>query len=321
MCPNIRKGSVLERLAIPPVAVFLFNRPEVASQMLRAVEQAKPEKLYVVVDGPRENHPDDVEKIQEVLKLVGSIEWGCQVLINKSEVNLGLSRRIVSGIDWVFAKETRAIFLEDDCVGTEDFFRFCAEMLERYADDPRVGSVSGSYLGMRPAGPANSYHFNSYSYIWGWATWARAWKDFGKREVAWGHLSKSQINKLLRKSAPFFWQRLFWKKLITTSAFQELWDFQWVVTQWINSRLSVEPNVNLIRNIGFGQGATHTKEDEDPLGKVPTGQLSYPLIDPPLVEPSSSAMKSSLKLFRISNLTRKFPRIARLVVRIIWPTT
>jgi hypothetical protein len=307
----------MEKIATPPVAVFLFNRPGVAAQMLRAVEKAGPEKLYVVVDGPRENHPDDVDKIQEVLNVVSSINWNCEVVLNTSETNLGLYKRVVSGIDWVFETETRAIFLEDDCVGTEDFFRFCAEMLERYADDPRVGSVSGSYLGIRPAGPRNSYHFNSYSYIWGWATWARAWKAFGTREVSWSQLSDAQKDKLFRNSAPFLWQRLFWKKLVKTRAFDENWDFQWVVTQWIHSRLSVEPNVNLVRNIGFGQGATHTKETGDILGRVPVGKLSFPLVPPAVVSRDLRAMRNIQILFRASNVSRSSKFLSDLASRFL----
>jgi hypothetical protein len=222
----------------------------------------------------------------------------------------------VSGIDWVFETETRAIFLEDDCVGTEDFFRFCAEMLDKYADDPRVGSVSGSYLGIGPAGPTNSYHFNSYPYIWGWATWAGAWKDFGSREASWSQLSNSQKNELFRNSAPFLGQRLFWKKLVKTKAFDENWDFQWVVTQWMNSRLSVEPNVNLVRNIGFGEGATHTQETEDILGKVPVGKLSFPLEHPASVNRDLAAMRSIQTLFRMSNLTRNSPILSKFASKI-----
>jgi hypothetical protein len=310
-------GRVLDKIAVPAVAVIVFNRPEVAAQMLKAVEQAKPKKLYVIVDGPREHYPDDLLKVQQVLDLVNSIKWDCEVLINKSETNLGLSKRIVSGIDWVFETETKAIILEDDCVGNQDFFRFCAEMLEKYADDPRVGSVSGSYLGIKPSGPANSYHFNSYSYIWGWATWARAWKDFEQREAEWRELSPASKAQLFRDSVPFFWQRMFWKRLVRTKPFEELWDFQWVVTQWINSRLSVEPNVNLVRNVGFGQGATHTKESGDILGMVPVGNLSFPLEHPTVVSRDLAAMRSIVRLFRASNLSRHSKLLSRMALRIL----
>jgi hypothetical protein len=282
--------------------------------MLKAVGEAKPKKVYVVVDGPRANHPEDTDKIQQVLKVVESIDWDCEVFMNKSETNLGLYKRVVSGIDWVFETETRAIFLEDDCVGTPDFFRFCAEMLEEYADNPRVGSISGSYLGTKPAGPANSYHFNSYPYIWGWATWARAWKDFGKRETLWKKLSQASKIKIFRESVPFFWQRMFWKRLVNTKPFEENWDFQWVVTQWMNSRLSVEPNVNLVRNVGFGQGATHTKETGDILGMIPVGNLTFPLVHPGPLTRDLAAMRSIQAIFRASNLLRHSKLLSKLAI-------
>ncbi len=309
------------QITIPPVAIFVFNRPDFTAQVLKAVGAAKPQRLYVVVDGPRLNHEDDAQKIQQVLKVIESVDWDCKVFVNQSETNLGLYERIVSGINWVFETESRAIFLEDDCVGTEDFFRFCSEMLEMYSADPRVGSVSGSYLGIKPPGPPNSYHFNSHTYIWGWATWARAWKDFASREDTWGQLSDVQKKQIFRKSVPFFWQRLFWRRLVRTKAFDENWDFQWVVTQWMNSRLSVEPNVNLVRNIGFGEGATHTKESGDILGQLKTGRLHYPLVHPPQVERDLGAMKNIQTVFRISNLTRHFQSLTRVMLRLFGPNT
>ena len=38
----------------------------------------------------------------------------------------------------------------------------------------------------------------------------------------------------------------------------DTWDYQWIYSVWINSGLCVIPNENLVSNIGFGVGATHT---------------------------------------------------------------
>lgn len=304
-------------IAIPPVAIFVFNRPEITAQTLKAVGKARPKRLYVVVDGPRPENPEDIDKVQRVLEQVSSIDWECDVFINKSDKNLGVYRRLVTGVDWVFETESRAIFLEDDCVGSEDFFRFCAEILEQYAENPRVGSVSGSFFGMKAAGPANSYHFNTQTYSWGWATWARAWGSFAQREEIWESLSSERKSEIFRKNLPFFWQRVFWRRLVKTRHFKENWDFQWSLTQWINSRLAVEPNINLVRNIGFGQGATHTKQSFDILGKVPVKNLSFPLVHPSTVTRDLAAMRSIQTLFRVSNLTRHSKLLSRVAAEVL----
>jgi hypothetical protein len=47
-------------------------------------------------------------------------------------INLGVGRRIATGLDWVFDQVDRAIVLEDGCVPHPSFFGFCQELLDRH---------------------------------------------------------------------------------------------------------------------------------------------------------------------------------------------
>ena len=40
------------------------------------------------------------------------------------------------------------------------------------------------------------------------------------------------------------------------------WDYQWSLSSFLNSGLTIVPNKNLIKNIGFDEEATHTFEGE-----------------------------------------------------------
>ena len=40
------------------------------------------------------------------------------------------------------------------------------------------------------------------------------------------------------------------------------WDYQWTLSSFLNSGLTIVPNKNLIKNIGFDEEATHTFEGE-----------------------------------------------------------
>ena len=104
---------------------------------------------------------------------------------NYADTNMGCKRRVSSGLDWVFSQAERAIVIEDDCLPHPDFFAFCDEMLDLYADDPRVAAVTGDYFqeGVR-RGDA-SYYFSRYVHVWGWATWRRAWDHFDVDMAFW----------------------------------------------------------------------------------------------------------------------------------------
>ena len=44
----------------PPVLIVGFNRPDCLRQVFESVRQAKPEKLFLALDHPREGRTDDV---------------------------------------------------------------------------------------------------------------------------------------------------------------------------------------------------------------------------------------------------------------------
>ena len=39
----------------------------------------------------------------------------------------------------------------------------------------------------------------------------------------------------------------------------DTWDYQWSFALWNVKMLTITPNINLVKNIGFGVDATHTK--------------------------------------------------------------
>lgn len=71
---------------IPPhplnkVVLFLvFNRPDTTNQVFETIRKAKPPRLYVAADGPREDRPGEVETVREVRDYVlNNIDWVCEI--------------------------------------------------------------------------------------------------------------------------------------------------------------------------------------------------------------------------------------------------
>jgi len=61
----------------------------------------------------------------------------------------------------------------------------------------------------------------------------------------------------------------------------DTWDGQLVLTAMENSTLIANSNVNLIENIGFGPGATHTIEDREDLRSVES--MRFPIAHVPVI--------------------------------------
>ena len=71
-----------------PVALFVFNRPDLTRRVLAAVRRAAPSKLLVVADGPRDEAERSVCDEARAAVLDG-VDWSCEIQTNFAESNLG----------------------------------------------------------------------------------------------------------------------------------------------------------------------------------------------------------------------------------------
>lgn len=262
-----------------PVALIIFNRPDTTELVFAEIAKAKPIKLLVIADGARKDKLGEAEKVAATRAVIERVDWDCEVLTNFSDVNLGCKVRVSSGIDWVFEQVEEAIILEDDCLPDLTFFRFCQEMLDRYKHDLRVGMISGDNFQFGRNRNEDSYYFSKHVHVWGWASWRDRWQesyDVELKKWPWIRDGKWLIDILGNSKEALSWSHIFEK---TFQGKVDTWDYQWVFANWIEGRINVMPNVNLISNIGFGDGATHTVT-LSPLANMLTAPIVFPIIHP-----------------------------------------
>jgi hypothetical protein len=256
----------------PPVAFLVFNRPDCTRQVFEEIRRFKPTQLLIVADGPRPSVPTDVDRCEAVRKIVADIDWACEVQHNFAEHNLGCKVRVSSGLDWAFSVVEEAIILEDDCLPSEDFFRFCSELLPRYRTESKVMHISGDNFQDGRIRGNGSYYFSRYTHVWGWASWRRAWQHYDVSMSSWpearqrGWLRELGLDRVERE----YWTGIFER---AHAGGIDTWDYQWLYTCWRERGVAIQPNVNLVTNIGASPDATHTKE-VSPLIGIPHGSLS-----------------------------------------------
>ena len=265
----------------PPVLLIMFNRPHKAAQVFEKVRQVRPRELFIVVDGARPDRPGEAEKVQQCRAFKDKVDWDCNVKVNFAEKNMGCKDRIASGITWAFEHVDELIILEDDCVPDLSFFRFCKEMLEKYRDDNRVFTVAGSnHDGCEHFD--ESYAFSIRCWIWGWATWKRAWNHFNIAMKQWVNLRQDKyLQNIFRKNDRLRLKREF---QLTYEDKINTWDYRWCVSCISNHALQIVPKVNLVQNTGFEAGGTHTA--------FPTishlymdESIEFPLVHPEIMSP------------------------------------
>jgi hypothetical protein len=262
-----------------PVALFIFNRPQLTETVLNVIAQARPRKLLVVADGPR--FPEEAARCQQARDIVRAVDWDCQVLTDFSPINLGCKRRVSTGLDWVFKSEPQAVILEDDCLPDLTFFRFCEELLEVYRDDNRIMMISGDNYQGSGQHIRYSYYFSRYTHIWGWATWRRAWRFFDAEMRLWPEIrDNGWLERVYDNPAEVKYRRLCFEG--TYSGAIDTWDYAWSLACLVQSGLVIRPCTNLVSNIGSGPEATHTRHAPASAG-FPRSAMIFPLRHPPFV--------------------------------------
>ena len=238
------------------VLFLVFNRLDTTKQVFEAIRQAKPPRLYVAADGARANKEGEADKVQAVRDyIMQNIDWKCEVRTLFREENLGCKYAVSGAITWFFENEEQGIILEDDCLPSQSFFLFCEELLERYKDDMRVGQITGDNFQNGIKRGDGDYYFSVHNHIWGWATWRDRWKEYdvslaGMEDVEflWQVFNDTDEKK--------YWEKIFYKMKNNQI---DTWDYQWSFALWNVKMLTITPNINLVKNIGFGVDATHTK--------------------------------------------------------------
>ncbi|MBW2647229.1 MAG: hypothetical protein JRE23_13855 [Deltaproteobacteria bacterium] len=227
------------------VLFMVFKRPDTTKQVFEAIRQAKPPRLYVAADGPRDDKAGEAEKVEQARRIAMQVDWECEVKTLFRDKNLGCRVGVSTAIDWFFENEEEGIILEDDCLPSQSFFWFCEELLERYRGDLRVMMIGGNNKGVNFLKDC-SYFFSKYVQIWGWATWRRSWEKYDYKIKKW-ELIKEQISNYIYSPKEIKirikqFDSVYNNKLDT-------WDFQWNFTCLINHGLSILPSLNMISNI------------------------------------------------------------------------
>ena len=266
-----------------PILFLIFNRLNTTQQVFNEIKKAKPTKLFVAADGPREDKEGEIEKCQVARDIIKQVDWDCEVKTLFRDKNLGCKIAVSSAIDWFFENVEEGIILEDDCLPSQSFFWFCQELLEKYRNDTRIMHIAGmTYVEKKNNINNYSYHFARVGGIWGWATWRRAWKLYEPEMKSWPEAQKENILKDLfigekqLYSLYKSWFREAYRNIYT-------WDYQWTYTKLIHSSINIMPQKNLITNIGFNTDATHTSEEKSRFEKMKKYELDFPLNHPKFI--------------------------------------
>lgn len=273
-----------------PVKINIWIREECQKKQFEIIKQARPSILFVTSDGGRNEKEWEIIKKNRALYDEG-IDWECTVYYQYMSENQGLYAMGKKRLELIWSVVDRCIFLEDDILPSVSFFSYCAELLEKYKDDPRIENICGmNNLGVCED-VTSDYFFSRQGSIWGIATWKRSHEVRG--DFSYGE--DPYIMKLLKQRTrhnPTFMKKIeaYAKNDIHEGhvAGSEFWiEF----AMYAHNRLQIVPKYNMINNIGYGDDSEHARgqqyfsSDIKKLFNMKTYEYELPLKHPKYVIP------------------------------------
>jgi hypothetical protein len=168
---------------------------------------------------------------------------------------------------------------------------------------------------MKADKPADySYFFSNHNFIWGWATWRRAWKFYDPALSLYGEIKRKKYHSdYFYKFDECDYYEYVWDEIYCDVEHASTWDYQWQFTRMLQYGLAIVPQRNLVVNIGVGEDATHCTQDHD----IVPGQI-HEVIEFPLKHPEFVMVNRARDArFFNSVFTTPWSRVKQRVKRII----
>jgi len=267
--PQIHKEPYQTKSA---VLFLIFNRPDTTKRVFEQIKVAKPRRLYIAADAPRQGVARDQELCRQTREIVSQIDWDCEIKKLYRNKNVGCRKGVSSAVTWFFDHEEEGIILEDDCVPANSFFKFCDTLLEKYRDDTRIRHITGCNMQQGKKWGSGSYYFSNRTHVWGWASWKRVWNDYDL------NLSKYNKDDIKERLLNIYNDTLVaegWAEIFSQvkAGVINSWAYPLDFINFFNNGLVAIPNENLISNIGFGSEMTNVTLEKSIFDHIPLSEI------------------------------------------------
>ena len=255
---------------LAPIALFVYNRPEHTRRTLNSLQKnllADESRLFIFSDGAK--MPADQAKVDEVRQLISDVAGFKSVKVIKGKENKGLANSIIAGVTQLVNDYGKVIVFEDDLLLSKNSLQYFNEALTKYANEDKVMHI-GAYMFELEDKSIPETFFYRIATSWGWATWARAWKDFEPDiDKLIGQFDKQKINRFSIDGTMNFWKQMQEFKTGKNNS----WAIRWYASIFLKGGLTLNPSHSLVHNIGHDGTGVHSNIEDTYKVKISQKQI------------------------------------------------
>jgi hypothetical protein len=240
---------------LAPIALFVYNRPDHIRRTLSFLQKnvlADESRLFVFSDGPKTEA--DKPKVEQVRQMLEDMDGFKSVKVIASEENKGLANSIIAGVTQLINEYGKVIVFEDDLLSSPYTLEYFDEALTKYANEEKVMHIGAYMFDLQDKALPETF-FYRIGTSWGWATWARAWKDFEPDiDKLMAQFDKDKINRFSIDGTMNFWKQMEEFKAGKNNS----WAIRWYASMFLKGGLVLNPSHSLVHNIGHDGTGVHS---------------------------------------------------------------
>lgn len=255
----------MDSAELAPLVIFVYKRPGVTKQMLAAINRnllAEKTETFIFCDGYKnDSDKEQVDEVRHIILDFAKHNNFKSVTVYESQKNKGLANSIIDGVTKIITKYGKVIVLEDDLLTSHNFLKFMNDCLDFYEKDLSVWSIGGT---LRKVKKLERYDKDIYACYragsWGWASWLDRWEI-----VDWNVSDYDSYLNDRKRKRKFNRGGSDLSRMFEMQHNQEIdsWWIRWVYQESKNDMISIFPRKSLVKNIGYGEEATHTTIKRD----------------------------------------------------------
>lgn len=255
-----------------PVVLLAYARPAHLARVLACLRENRVPLIHAFSDGAK--GAADAAAVGEVRAQLRAIDW-CEVRLTERPANLGLGRNVLAGVGAVAAAHEAFVVWEDDLIAVPGTYDWLCAALRRYADDPRVMSVSGwNHSRVTPEDAGDHPYFDARADCWVWGSWSRAWAGMADEDA------RAKLRAAGRRGVAATAYGHDLPRQAAAEHRRNIWAVRWLAHHLAHDGLCLRPPWSMVEHIGFGKLASNAGDAVDwanpPLRPAPPIPAHFP---------------------------------------------
>jgi hypothetical protein len=238
---------------LAPIAIFAYKRLEYLKILIHSLKKnnlSKNSIVFIFSDGWKDSC--DKEEVLKVRKYIYKISGFKKIILIFRAKNLGLSKNITDGINFVLKKNKKIIVLEEDLRLSKYFLDFINHGLKIYENEKKVASIHGWFYPLTNKKNIPDNFFLRGADCWGWGTWKRSWRKFnpdGKKLL--DQIRKKNLIRLFNFNNSYNFFKMLEDQIVGKN---DSWAIRWHASMFLENKYTLYPRTSLVTNIGTKNG-------------------------------------------------------------------